>query len=241
MNPFRAFWTFLKAVWDVLRTVYWYNSLPWRILKSGALVVLGFFCLSGANLVYSYKPEWKFLLYIISYGFLLIPYGPIHHLLVIPVSLKLSHYDWGRTLRLGKRIPFWTLIGFFGVVLYFGYQPLEIMTFKFKAPQLTRSHDVNPEITCWRTGEADAQSIHCELPTLEAIARVEVENKGRTILTDEQPPYRFTLDVNELEEVVGQRNFHVVLKDKDGYMIRRYVRSAGMIEERTSSDTGPVE
>lgn len=233
MNPF-------KALWDILRTVYWYNSLPWRLLKSGALIVFGFFCLSGGNLLLSFKPDWTFLHYLIAYGFLLIIYGPIHHLVVIPVSLKLAHSSWGQTLRINKRGPFWTLILFFVAVGIFGTYPLDVMTFEFSAPQLTTSHDINPKVTCYADTDTEAKKvIRCSLPAEEGIGYVEVENKGEVVLTDKEPPYEFSIDVADLEEVVGQKNFHVVLRTEDGQMIRRYVRSASMIEPKPNGDTTP--
>ncbi|MFB6347249.1 MAG: hypothetical protein ABEK50_16115 [bacterium] len=239
MNPFKTIWNLLKNGWDILRTVYWYNSLPWRILKSGALIVLGFFCLSGGNLLHSYKPHWDFLNYIIAYGFLLIVYGPIHHLLVIPLSLKGAHYSWGQTLRINKRGPFWTLIAFFVAVGFFGAYPLDVMTFEFSAPQLTQSHDIDPDVECYRKAQTDDPLIYCNVPVRDAIAYVEVENRGNVIETDREPPFELTVDASELEEVVGQKNFHIILRDKNDYMIRRYVRSATMVETKKAGDTEP--
>jgi hypothetical protein len=240
MKFFRWIWDLLKAGWDVLRTVYWYNSLAWKILKSGGLIVFGFFMLSGGNLLYSFKPEWNWLLYVISYGFWLIIYGPIHHLIVIPVSLRLAHYSWGRAVRINKRGPFWTLIGFFVLVIYFGMFPLDVMTFRFKPSQLTDTPDVDPKVTCYRNEQPDDPRITCRIADNEAIGSVDVENNGRTLLTDEEPPYEFSLRVSELEEVVGQKNFHVIVRGENGSMIRRYVQSASMIEARPRPDT-PTE
>lgn len=202
--------------------------------------MLGFFCLSGGNLVLSFKPDWTFLNYVISYGFLLIVYGPIHHLVVIPLSLRLGRTDLGRFLRIGKRIPFWTLILFALVVIGFGYRPPDVMTFEFKGTGLTSTPDINPEITCYRSDGDTSDLIHCSLPAVEGIERVEVENDNERLLVVEDPPYEFEVRVSDLEEVVGQRNFHVVLRDQNGSMIRRYVRSASMVDVRSpSSDTTP--
>lgn len=237
MNPLEKIWDFLKKGWGILRTVYWFNSLPWRFLKSGALIVLGFFCLSGANLLHSYKPNWDFLNYFIAYGFLLIVYGPIHHMIVIPLSLHLVHYSWGRRLRVNKRGPFWTLMLFFAVVIVFGTYPLDVMTFEFSAPQLTRTADVDPDINCYRTSKDESSTINCHVPAVEVIAYVEVENKGKIVLTDRKPPFEFTLNASELEEVVGRKNFHIILRGEDGHMIRRYVRSASMLDTKQKRDT----
>lgn len=240
MNPLGRLWEALKKGWDILRTVYWYNSLPWRILKSGALVVLGFFCLSGGNLLLSYKPDWAVLHYLIAYGFLLILYGPIHHLLVIPVSLKLAHYSWGKRLRLNKRGPFWTLIFFFVAVGLLGLYPPDVMTFDFSALQLSGSHDINPDVSCYRNPENQSPAvIHCRVEATGEIGYVEVENKGKIIQTDRESPYELSIDVSDLDEVVGQKNFHIVLRTDNGQMIRRYVRSASMLERGPSADGSP--
>ncbi len=241
MNLLKKIWAGLCSGWDILRTVYWYNSLPWRILKSGALIVFGFFCLAAGNLLLSYKPEWTILNFLISYGFLLIIYGPVHHLIVIPTSLHLVHYDWGNHLRINRRGPFWTLIGFFVVVLYFGYQPLEVMSFTFQTSGSGGSHDINPEITCFKSKEVDETFIHCSLPGIEEISRVQIENSGKTIKVIEQPPFEFTLRKAQLEKVVGQRNFSVILRDSEDYMIRRYVRSVSMIPTRNHSGPGQTK
>lgn len=224
----------LKKGWSILRIVYWYNSLPWRFLKSGGLIVLGFFCLSGGNLVLSYKPHWSFLNYVISYGFLLIVYGPFHHLVVIPLSLRLAHTNPGRTFGLGKRIPFWTLILFFVATGVFGYWTPNPMLFEFKGTSLSSTPDVNPEISCYRFEERAESVIHCSLPTVESVERVEVENDDKRLLVVEDSPCEFELRVSELTEVVGQRNFHVILRDRNGSMIRRYVRSVDLVEARSS-------
>lgn len=226
----------LYGAWDILRTVYWYNSLAWQFLKSGALVVFGFFLLSGGNLLYSFKPEWNWLTYVIAYGFCLIIYGPIHHLVVIPVSLRLAHYSWGRSLRINKRGPFWTLMGFFVLVLYFGAYPADVMTFEFKPSHLTSTPDVDPDVSCYRE-ELPEPVITCQVARNEAIASVDLENNGRTILTDNQPPFKLSVPVSKLEEVVNQKNVHVVLRDPNGSMIRRYVRTASMLDVRPSADT----
>jgi hypothetical protein len=218
-----------KKGWEILRTVYWYNSIPWRLLKSAALVVVGFFCLSGANLLHSYKPHWDFLLWIMGYGFLLIVYGPIHHLIVIPGSLKLNHYDWGRNWKLGKRIPFWTLIGFFVAVGVVGVYPPEMMTFKFTAEGGSARPDINPTLNCELSGE---DTIRCSFSEIHGIALVEVHSGGEVISTEPDKPYELVIPVEQLREVVGQKQFQVVLKDSEDRMIRRYVRTLTSVRNR---------
>lgn len=236
--PFRLIWEGLKRGWDILRTVYWYNSIPWRVLKSGALVVFGFFFLAGANLLHSYKPDWDFLYLLMSYGFLMIVYGPIHHLIIIPVSLRLNHYSWGRAIKVGKRVPFWTLMAFCVAVVVFGFYPLDVMTFEFKATAVNLSHDINPELSCVLRTVEEERIIRCELSPPEGIHSITVENAGRTIVTDEEPPFAFSFPEAKLEKVVGRKNFQVVLRDQYGEMIRRYVRSVSMLDVDTMTPSG---
>lgn len=219
-----------KNGWDILRTVYWYNSVPWRLLKSVALVVLGFFCLSGANLLHSYKPHWDFLLWVMAYGFLLIIYGPIHHIIVIPGSLKLNHFDWGRRWKLGKRIPFWTLTTFFVAVLILGWMPPDVMTFEFQALSVTERPDINPELSCDLNEKETV--ITCTLSESRGIRHVEVHSGGQTVVSVSSEPFNVKIPVSKLREVVGQRQFQVVLKDEEDRMIRRFVRTMSTVRNR---------
>lgn len=229
LAPFRWIWELLKQGWDILRTVYWYNSLPWRVLKAGALVLVGLFSLAGSNLLHSYKPTWDWLYYVMSYGFLLIIYGPIHHLVVIPVSLSLNHYEWGRRWRVGKRVPFWTLIAFFCAVPVLAHYPVDYMTFEFQALVGAKSRDVDPTLDCELRGPKSERSVFCRLTGTEGIEYLDVENKGRTVETVKKAPFEFSVPVSELQEVVGQKQFQIVLRDENGAMIRRYVRSVELL------------
>lgn len=229
LAPFRWLWDMLKQGWNVLRTVYWYNSLPWRVLKAGALVLLGLFCLAGSNLLHSFKPSWDWLYYVMSYGFLLIIYGPTHHLVVIPVSLRLSHSDRGRRWRIGKRVPFWTLIAFFCAVPVLAHYPVDVMTFEFQGLTGARSADVDPDLACEVRGEQPEATVVCRLTGTEGIDHLDVQNGGRTVETVRDAPFEFSVPVAELQAVVGQKQFQIVLRDENGAMIRRYVRSVELL------------
>ncbi len=229
LAPFRWIWDLLKEGWDILRTVYWYNSLPWRVLKAGALVLVGLFSLAGANLLHSFKPSWDWLYYVMSYGFLLIIYGPIHHLVVIPVSLRLNHADWGRRWRIGWRVPFWTLIVFFCMVPVLAHYQVDYMTFEFQGLTGARSPDIDPDLTCELRGEDPEPTVFCRLTGTEGIDHLDVQNGGRTVQTVRDEPFEFSVPVSELQAVVGQKQFQIVLRDTNGAMIRRYVRSVELL------------
>lgn len=128
---------------------------------------------------------------------------------------------------------------FFVAMIYFGMYPLDVMTFEFSAPHLTETVDVDPDIDCYRGGKEKSPTIFCRVQAMEGIGYIEVENKGKTVLTDRDAPFEFRISESDLEAVVGQKNFHIVLRGKDGQMIRRYVRSASMLDGPDSGDTDP--
>jgi hypothetical protein len=226
----------LKRGWEILSTVYSYNSLSWRFLKSAGLIVFGFFNLMASNLLLSYKPDWTFLYFFMAYGSLLIVYGPIHHLIVIPASLKLGRYSWARDLGIPRWGHVCMLVLFFVAVLYFSFFPLDVMTFELKATGLTGSADISPEISCWRP-EQQSTTIRCTVSNEPGIASVLVETNGEPLRTDEKAPFQFSFDESDLNEVVGQKSFAIVPQDKNGNMLRRYVQQPALIGPRTESDT----
>jgi len=236
MKILRTAWYGIKKGLEVLRTVYSYNSLPWRILKSGALVVFGFFNLMASNLLYSYKPEWNFLYLFMAYGALLIVYGPIHHLIVIPVTLKLGQFSWARKLKIPGRGHQVMLILFFLAVIYLSFFPLNMITFDLSAVSTGGTEEVDPQVTCWRSTKQSTK-INCEVSNEPAIARVDVNHNGETLLTDDSPPFQFTVDETKLEEVVGQKSFYIIPKDKNGQMLRRYVQQTSLIETRQENSS----
>lgn len=231
LRPLVLLWDGLKKGWAILKRIYWYNSIAWRVLKSGALVVFGFFFLAGANLLHSFKPGWNFLYLFMSYGFLMIVYGPIHHILVIPVSLRLNHYSWGRKFKVGKRVPFNMMILFCVAVVVFGIYPLDVMTFRFEATAGTRP-DINPELSCGKSSEGDETVIRCSLEPAEGIDTVVVINAGKRLTTLQDPPFRFRVYESQLRDVVGRKSIEVELRDAGGRLLRRYVRSVSLIETR---------
>ncbi len=210
--------------------VYYANSMSWRFLKSGALVFFGFFLWSVANLVVSYRPSWTVLHFVMAYGAVLIIYGPIHHLIVIPVALRWRRNADDAKRELGKHLPNAGLVLFLVVVLLVGLSPVAPVKIDVSGELPGTGIDVNPDLACVKaTADDGGTVIHCHLTRSEGIDRVQVESGGRTLLTDDEPPFDFTLAANELSEVVGQRQFQVLLLDENGRTIRRYTRTLSMI------------
>lgn len=223
----------MVGAWRTLVTVYYANSLSWRAFKSGALVFFGFFLWASANLLLSYQPAWWPLNYVMAYGFVLIPYGPFHHLVVIPLYIRWRRE--GRRLSLGGHLhlPNLSLAAFLAVVLVLGTFPAAAgpMTFDF-GPQLEASGvDVNPDLACTKSTVGGETVVHCHLTESEGIAVVAVESGGERVLVDEEPPFEFTVREGQLTEVVGQQQFQVVLLDEDENELRRYTRTLEVIPE----------
>lgn len=215
----------LRNNWRSLKTVYYANSVSWRALKSGALVFFGFFLWASANLLLSYQPTWTWLNYPMAYGFLLVVYGPIHHVVVIPLALRLRKRtdDWS---RVGRRLPNAMLVLFLLVVVVLGTSPIGAMTFSF-AGGGGGGADVNPVLTC--TKSPDQGTVHCHLTNAEGVDHVVVQSAGQRLAVDRSAPFEFTVETGEMAEIGGQKQFQVLMNDEDGNTLRRYTRTVSMI------------
>lgn len=212
--------------------VYYANSVSWRFLKSGTLVFFGFFLWSVSNLLFSFRPAWTILHYAMAYGAVLIVYGPIHHLVVIPIALRWRRENDDTRRELGKRLPNLGLILFLVIVIVVGMYPVAPVKIDVSGELPGTGVDVNPDLACVKATADDGEiTVHCHLSRSEGIDKVRVESGGRTILTDDDPPFEFTVSANALAEVVGQRQFQVVLIDENGQTIRRYTRTLEMIPQ----------
>lgn len=221
----------IGSTWSTIKTVYWANSLSWRFLKSGALVFFGFFLWMGGNLILSYQSNWTWLYYAMAYGFVLVPYGPFHHAVIIPLAVRFRKQ--GRP-TLGKRLPNVSLAVFLTIVVVLGTFPAAAgpMVFDFgSALEDTTGTDINPDLLCTKSSSGGEQIVHCHLTTSEGIDHVDIQSGGERIEADREPPFDFTISSRNLTEVTGQKQFQVILRDSDGNMIRRYIRTLSMIEE----------
>lgn len=218
------------SAWRSLKSVYYANTLSWRVLKSGALVFLGFFLWSSSNLLLSYRPEWTVLHYPMAYGFLLIPYGPVHHFVVIPLALRLRRRTDGWS-RVGRRLPVSGLALFLAAVLVLGTAPPGAMAVDFRSALAAGGVDVDPDLTCTRATHDGATHVHCHLTESEGIDRVVVVSGGEELAVDADPPFEFTVEARNMEESVGTKQFQVILQDENGATIRRYTRTLESIPE----------
>ncbi|MFB6228072.1 MAG: hypothetical protein ABEH88_05745 [Halobacteriales archaeon] len=229
-SPLRTLRRLARSGWRTMLTIYYANSVSWRLLKSGALVFLGFFAWAGASILLSYRPGWTFLHYLQAYGFLLVGYGPFHHLVVIPIYQRLRRR--GRHLSLGGHfhLPNWSLAVFVALVIVLGTFPAGAMTIDFTSALGDAGVDVDPALLCVKGEHENGTDVHCHLSESEGIDRVVVRSGDRTILTDEEPPFDFTVRGAQLESRRGEKRVVVDLLDADGSLIRRYTRKLSRID-----------
>lgn len=204
-------------------SVYYANTPVWRWLKSGALAFFGFFCWSGSNLLLSYRPEWTVLYYTMAYGFVLIVWGPLTHLVLVPLGIRLRRTaERPATRFLARQFSKINLTVFFAIVIVLGASPISPMLLDFTNLGASGGGtNVHPDLACTTDGEV----IHCAIDDPTGIDHVVVISGDRELLVDEEPPFEFTVRKDELEEVVGQRELIVELRDAEGKRIRRYYRS----------------
>jgi hypothetical protein len=220
----------IRDAWRTVKSIYYASSVSWRLLKSGALVFLGFFLWSGSNLLLSYQPAWTWLQYPMAYGFVLIGYGPFHHTVVIPLALRWRRSGGSKT-RIGRRLPNASLALFLSVVVVLGTFPAGPMVFDFQSSLADAGADINPDLLCTKSTEGSETHVHCHLTTSEGIDHVAVESGGERITVDRDPPFDFDVRTSHLDEVTGVKQFQVVLKDGNGDTIRRYTRTLSMVQE----------
>lgn len=165
-----------------------------------------------------------------AYGFALIIYGPIHHLVVLPLAFR-----WRRAAgvrqRIGTRLPNGLLVVFLVVVVVLGTFPAGPMLVDFQSTLQSSGGDISPDLLCTKSTTDDGTSIHCHLAHSDGIDRIVVQSGDEQLLVDEDPPYEFTIHERELERVAGEKRFSVRLQNDDETMIRRYTRRLSMVDE----------
>lgn len=213
-----------RQIWRDLISVYYTNTPVWRWLKSGTLVFFGFFLWVSASLLYSFQSGWGWLTYVMAYGFVLILWGPLTHMLVVPLAIRLrrtAHHPVARAFaRHASKI---NLSVFFAIVLVLGMAPIAPMMIDFTGfTDRDGSPDVSAQIDC--TTENDL--VTCQVDTDDRVDHVVVLAGGGEIdRADGPPPFTLEFDRAETEEVVGQQQFVIELRGSDGETLRRYVRT----------------
>ena len=229
-GPLRRLRRTVRRYWRDAKSVYYANTPIWRFLKSAALFVFGLFCWVGANLLLSYQPTWGFLWYVMSYGFVLLLWGPLTHFVVVPFVIRLRRTASGPVARaLSRHGSKLNLTTFFLIVLVLGTYPIGPMTFDFQLPGGDDPQpDVDPDLSCEKTDELVA----CELSDSTGIDRVVVtDDAGDTLVVDDEPPFAFEFRIADVETVRGQQTFTVDLQDEDERTLRRYTQTIERVPE----------
>lgn len=221
----------MRNGWNTLLTIYYANSLSWRVLKAGGLFFFGFFLWAGSNVVLSYFHEAWYLRYALSYGFVLIFYGPFQHLVVIPVYQRFRKQGTNLSLADHLHLPNLSLVVFLVLVITLGMVPVGPMTIDFQSSLEGSPADVTADLSCVQGAENGATEVHCHLTGSPDIDRVVVKSGDETLVVDEDPPFEFTVRADNLQSTTGEKRFRVELIAEDGTMVRQYTRSLGMIPE----------
>lgn len=212
-----------RQLWRDLLSVYYANTPTWRWLKSGTLFFFGFFLWTGASVVLSIRPEWGILTYVMAYGFLLIVWGPLTHLVVVPLTIRLrrtTEHPLARSFsRNSGKI---NLTIFFALVLVFGAFTPSIMLLEF-SPGLLGDDNTgfSGDLVCDTTGEV----IDCHVANSAGIDHVTVESGGEELLRVDDPPFEMAFDRAELHETRTGKEFRVVYRDADGSQLQIQVRT----------------
>jgi hypothetical protein len=216
----------IRGGWNDLLSIYYANTTIWRLLKSGGLIFFGFFCWTGANLLLSYRPDWGFLYYVMSYGFVLILWGPLTHFVIVPTIIRFRRSGASGIKRfLSRHGSKANLSIFLAIVVILGTFPLGVMTFEFQVPVGVGGDEVNAQLEC----TASSGVIHCHITDARGIDSVVITSGEETMQELESGPYAFDLHESDLQTVNGDRQFTVELRDENGDTIRRYIRRADLI------------
>lgn len=214
----------LGGMWRDMVSVYYANTMVWRVLKSGALLFLGLFCWVGGNLTLSFV-DLELFQYVTAYGFALLFWGPFTHLVVVPLVIRLRRTaDHPVTRFFSRNGSKMSLTLFLLIVIVLGTFPPGVMTLQFGGAA-SSAPDITGDLQCTKT----AETVHCHLVNPEGVDHVVVLSGGETIETVEDAPFEFDISRTELEAVNEQEQFTVELRDENGNTQRRFVRQVNLI------------
>lgn len=204
--------------WRDLMSVYYANTPVWRWLKSGALVFFGLFTWAGAAVVLSVQPAWAALSVVMAYGFLLIFWGPLTHMLLVPAILRLRRTASRPATRwLGRHGSKLNIAIFVTLVAMLAVAQPGFMLLEFSPSGVSGETNVNGEIHCTTTGDG---SITCEVDEPAGFDHVVVRSGDAVIARADEPPY--TLEFHR-DDVVGDR-YLVQMRDENGNHLRTVSR-----------------
>lgn len=208
-----------RQAWSDMKSVYYANTPIWRWFKSGALVFLGFCVWAGASVVLSVQPQWTFLYLVMAYGFLLVLWGPLTHVIVVPLILRLRRTATNPTVRTivrhGGKI---NLTIFFTLVVILAVAQPGIMMLEFSPPGENDRQSVSGSLEC---DEPTDGLIICEIHNPGGFDHVVVTSGGEEIERVDESPFRLEFHERDLEA----GSYRVELRDGDGTPLRIFRRS----------------
>lgn len=208
-----------RQAWSDLKSVYYANTPVWRVLKSGALFFMGFFVWASASVVLSIEPGWTFLYLFLAYGFLLVFWGPLTHLAVVPLVLRLRRRGTHPVMRFfGRHGSKLNLAVFLTLVVVLAVVQPGFMLLEFSPSGDGPSQDVRGSLEC--DGPVDGM-ITCEVSNPAGFDHAVVRSGGEIIDRADEEPYRLEFAVAELED----GDYRVELRDADGSTMRTFRRS----------------
>jgi len=189
----------------------------------------------SGNVLLAYWTDSVTVRYALAYGFVLILWGPLTHLLVVPAVIRLRRTAENPTVRRivrhGSKINFATFLVIVAVV---GTLAPGVMLLDFSSGFGTDGGDVTAELVC----QTDSDPITCELETAAGVDHVVLLAGGEEIDRNDEPPYAFR-HRDSLSEGPSGSQFVIELRGPDGDTLRRFVRTrGGGVSERFIASDG---
>lgn len=211
--------SYARQFWRDLLSVYYANTPIWRWLKSGALLFFGIGIWAGSAVVHSVT-GWRPILYVMSYGFLLIFWGPFTHMILIPLTIRLRRTAASKPARVFSRNSGKiNLTIFFACVVILATFVPGVMMLEFSPTLTGDSNDVGGELTC----DAGEEIVTCEVVDPRGIDHVVVTSGGQTLQTIDEEPFEFELHRENLDESRTGLRFEIEYRDADGNTLQRLV------------------
>ncbi|MFB6233872.1 MAG: hypothetical protein ABEH81_02100 [Halopenitus sp.] len=211
----------VTQAWKNLLSVYCANTPVWRLLKSGALIFLGLFLWMGGNVLLAYWPDLTALDYVAAYGFVLLLWGPLTHLVVVPAIIRLrrtaSHPAVRQVVEHASKLNYGL---FLALVVVVGATTPGVMLFDFTAALGESGSTVDAEVVC----DVGAETVSCHLEKSHGVDHVVLVSGGEELDRAATPPYRVTAPRKKLARGPTGRQYVIELRNADGETVRRFVR-----------------
>lgn len=205
--------------WRDMLSIYYANTLIWRWFKSGALLFLGFGLWAGGSAVHSVT-GWQPVLYVMAYGFLLIVWGPLTHLLLIPFTIRLRRNGKTKPARVFSRNSGKINLSiFFACVILLATFAPGMMLLDFSPSVDGGGEEVSGDLIC----EPGAATVSCEVENPQGFDSVVVTSGDRTVRAISEEPFTFEIPIDDLEATESGYRFVVEYRDSNGNTLRRFV------------------